>query len=253
MDETRETKEEILKAKLGSEEIDLTKVSDEELDKAMTDEAKDEFVKKVSEDKLDISDLDSEEKDKVVDALTKDKDLASIFGEKKSKEDTVKELCECGFNSDEAEDVYSRESVLKESTSIDKLYEMLHCEGFAIPETDPRDAGVEYHKPIEVKVPDETPIESLEDQKGEKLGDAPDIPEMEYEYEKEAKKMYEASTLKQKFVAPKSHTSYRPSVEIFETSTGETWISYRDFFGKPHNCTKKEADKIIKDLEMVEV
>lgn len=77
----------------------------------------------------------------------------------------------------------------RKKSAIDCIYEMLHCEGAAIPENDPRDSEAEYKKPVEVKIPDETPIESLEKQKGEKLGDAPDIPKMEYGYKEEAKEI----------------------------------------------------------------
>ena len=195
MDETRETKEEILKKKLGSDAVDITSVSDEELDKAITDDAKDEYIKKVSDEKIDASDVPSEEKDKIIAALSGEGGLASIFSEGKSKEEIVKILHECGFNLDEARDVCEREAAIREKSSIDCLYEMLHCEGAAIPETDPRDAGVTYHEPVKVVVPNETPIESLEDQKGEKLGKAPDIPKMEYEYEAEAKEIDEPEQL----------------------------------------------------------
>lgn len=107
MEDIRLEKEEILKTKLGDENINLENVSDEDLDKVVTEEDIDETIKnKTGVENLNVEELSPEEKEKLLGSL-KSGGLEASLVETESKEKILNSLGSLGFKESEAEEIYN--------------------------------------------------------------------------------------------------------------------------------------------------
>jgi hypothetical protein len=181
----RAKEEEIVKDKLGEDakDIDLSGVSDDELEKAVTTEDKKNQIKKdsgveelntdsLSEDQLDqlMSKLSSNEEGASLSECIK-KAIDSSVGE--YEEDTILEALHRKYNLkiSEAQEIFN-EHLKEHETFIDHIYNLF-------------------------KESEECPhVEDLIEETGEKVEGTLDIPEMEYANKKEAKTVPDPVDLK---------------------------------------------------------
>lgn len=181
----RAKEEEIVKDKLGEDakDIDLSGVSDDELEKAVTTEDKKNQIKKdsgveelntdsLSEDQLDqlMSKLSSNEEGASLSECIK-KAIDSSVGE--YEEDTILEALHRKYNLkiSEAQEIFN-EHLKEHETFIDHIYDLF-------------------------KESEECPhVDDLIEETGEKVEGTLDIPEMEYANKKEAKTVPDPVDLK---------------------------------------------------------
>jgi hypothetical protein len=121
----RQGKEAVIKAKLGNkaEDVDLSSVPDEELDKMITDEDKKEVLKKRSGvENLNVDNLSSEELDTLMSKLGKSEDIGELVECMTSVGSSENDILEAikvhtGMKLQEAKNVYTdvlREIKMKE-------------------------------------------------------------------------------------------------------------------------------------------
>lgn len=178
----RNSKEEIVKKKLGSEDIDLSNVKDEDLDKAITDEDKKNLIKDETQTKdLDLDNLKDDQLDNLLGHLDFESKGSSLA---ESIDDAVAYMIKDGYEDKTICDVLKNYVQLK-TDEAEKIYNDIS-------------STLEMVVDIDDKKSKDTPhIEDLEKSEGEKVKE-PDLPEVEYGYEKEAKKEPEAEDISTK-------------------------------------------------------
>lgn len=181
----RAKEEEIVKDKLGEDakDIDLSGVSDDELEKAVTTEDKKNQIKKDSGvEELNTDSLSEEQLDQLMSKLSSNEEGASLsecikkaidssVGE--YEEDIILEALHRKYNLkiSEAQEIFN-EHLKEHETFIDHIYDLF-------------------------KESEECPhVEDLIEETGEKVEGTLDIPEMEYANKKEAKTVPEPVDLK---------------------------------------------------------
>ena len=181
----RAKEEEIVKDKLGEDakDIDLSGVSDDELEKAVTTEDKKNQIKKDSGvEELNTDSLSEEQLDQLMSKLSSNEEGASLsecikkaidssVGE--YEEDIILEALHRKYNLkiSEAQEIFN-EHLKEHETFIDHIYDLF-------------------------KESEECPhVEDLMEETGEKVEGTLDIPEMEYANKKEAKTVPEPVDLK---------------------------------------------------------
>ena len=180
----RAKEEEIVKDKLGEDakDIDLSGVSDDELEKAVTAEDKKNQIKKDSGvEELNTDNLPEEQLDQLMSKLSSEegaslsecikKDIDNSIGE--YEEDTILEALHKKYNLkiSEAQEIFN-EHLKEHETFIDHIYDLF-------------------------KESEECPhVEDLMEETGEKVDGTLDIPEMEYANKKEAKTVPDPVDLK---------------------------------------------------------
>ena len=180
----RAREEEIVKSKLGEDakDIDLSGVSDDELEKAVTAEDKKNQIKKDSGvEELNTDNLPEEQLDQLMSKLSSEegaslsecikKDIDNSIGE--YEEDTILEALHKKYNLkiSEAQEIFN-EHLKEHETFIDHIYDLF-------------------------KESEECPhVEDLIEETGEKVDGTLDIPEMEYANKKEAKTVPDPVDLK---------------------------------------------------------
>ena len=181
----RAKEEEIVKDKLGEDakDIDLSGVSDDELEKAVTTEDKKNQIKKDSGvEELNTDSLSEEQLDQLMSKLSSNEEGASLsecikkaidssVGE--YEEDIILEALHRKYNLkiSEAQEIFN-EHLKEHETFIDHIYNLF-------------------------KESEECPhVEDLMEETGEKVEGTLDIPEMEYANKKEAKTVPEPVDLK---------------------------------------------------------
>ena len=181
----RAKEEEIVKDKLGEDakDIDLSGVSDDELEKAVTTEDKKNQIKKDSGvEELNTDSLSEEQLDQLMSKLSSNEEGASLsecikkaidssVGE--YEEDIILEALHRKYNLkiSEAQEIFN-EHLKEHETFIDHIYNLF-------------------------KESEECPhVEDLIEETGEKVKGTLDIPEMEYANKKEAKTVPEPVDLK---------------------------------------------------------
>ena len=181
----RAKEEEIVKDKLGEDakDIDLSGVSDDELEKAVTTEDKKNQIKKDSGvEELNTDSLSEEQLDQLMSKLSSNEEGASLsecikkaidssVGE--YEEDIILEALHRKYNLkiSEAQEIFN-EHLKEHETFIDHIYDLF-------------------------KESEECPhVEDLIEETGEKVKGTLDIPEMEYANKKEAKTVPEPVDLK---------------------------------------------------------
>lgn len=181
----RAKEEEIVKDKLGEDakDIDLSGVSDDELEKAVTTEDKKNQIKKDSGvEELNTDSLSEEQLDQLMSKLSSNEEGASLsecikkaidssVGE--YEEDIILEALHRKYNLkiSEAQEIFN-EHLKEHETFIDHIYNLF-------------------------KESEECPhVEDLIEETGEKVEGTLDIPEMEYANKKEAKTVPEPVDLK---------------------------------------------------------
>ena len=181
----RAKEEEIVKDKLGEDakDIDLSGVSDDELEKAVTTEDKKNQIKKDSGvEELNTDSLSEEQLDQLMSKLSSNEEGASLsecikkaidssVGE--YEEDIILEALHRKYNLkiSEAQEIFN-EHLKEHETFIDHIYDLF-------------------------KESEECPhVEDLIEETGEKVEGTLDIPEMEYANEKEAKTVPDPVDLK---------------------------------------------------------
>lgn len=130
----RAGKEEVVKAKLGDEaqDIDLSSISDEDLEKVVTDEDKDEALKAATGvENLDVSNLSDEEKDALLGKVSESADIDEIIEclslVNGSEHDIVEAIhVHTGMKMEEAREVYEDRLSEKKASAVDTLYHILH-------------------------------------------------------------------------------------------------------------------------------
>lgn len=186
MDENvRAKEEEIVKGKLGDDakDIDLSGISDDELEKAVTEEDKKEQIKKDSGvEELNTDSLSDEQLNQLMGKLSSNEEGASLSEcIKKAIDDSVNDYEEgvilealhrkFNLKISEAQDLFN-EHLREHETFIDYIYNIF-TESEACPH-----------------------IKDLIEETGEKVEGTLDIPEMEYANEKEAKTVPDPIDLK---------------------------------------------------------
>ena len=202
----RQKKEDIVKDKLGNEEIDLSGIDDDNLDKAITTEDKENLIKKeTGAEDLDIENLPEDQVDSLLGHITKQEEstevdeidtLVETLCEENKDQEEIEEALEnkFGLKQEEAENVY-KVSFNEKDTYIDKLYDAIKesedpfkaVQGIAIARDDERD-NIQSEEPVKIDVPENVDhVEDLKDQTGEKIGKKIEEPEVVYANKEEAK------------------------------------------------------------------
>lgn len=206
--DVRNKEEEIIKNKVGIENLNFEKVSDEDIEKVVTKEDKAEAIKRDSgAEDLNIENLPDDQVDALLKNLKNKESSSSSLSESRSMINSIDEIIDCmsavqsteedivealkvnaGLKIEEAQKICNSRLTEKESF-IEKEYEKLKESiiGIAVAENDERDE-VKKSKPSEVKIPQEVDhIEDLKNIKGKEKEEKLDIPEVEYANKKEAK------------------------------------------------------------------
>lgn len=186
-DVARDKKEEIIKSKINTEDakdVDLSKIPDEDIDKLLTAEDKEEYIKaKADTPDLKLDNLSDEQVDSLLSKIEVDENSSSLH---ESEKELIEALSkEEHFKLDEAERVY-RDYLNSKESFIDYMYEKLEELGDDVYNID----VTSIMKDLDLTVTEAgecDPQEELADQTGEKLGNKPDLPEMEYANMKDAK------------------------------------------------------------------
>lgn len=182
-EDIRDKEEIIIKNKLGEEDIDLSGISDDDLDKVVSKEDKEDFIKKASNaEDLQLGNLPDDQVDALLSKITNEEGGSSLT-EKQIVEALSKEM---DFKLDEAQKVY--EDHLNEKTYfIDRLYESFEACDEDIEKLDMVSIMADIDLTPEVMVNESDPQKELQDQTGEKIGKGHDLPDMEYANMKDAK------------------------------------------------------------------
>lgn len=176
-EDTRDTKELLLKKKLGEEDIDLSTITDEDLDSLVTNKDKEEYIKATADSPdLNLESLPDEQVDSLLGSLDPEKKEASL------SEKVVVSRC---FKESEARNIH-KYCMRGKRSFINNLYEtFMKADG----DFDKIDLSSIMKKsdltPAIAGLVD--PQKDLEDQKGEKIGKTPEKPEVIYANMEDAK------------------------------------------------------------------
>lgn len=224
----RNSKEEIVKKKLGSEDIDLSNVKDEDLDKAITDDDKKNLIKDETQTKdLNLDNLKDDQLDNLLGHLNFE-DKGSSLAE--SIDDAVAYMIKDGYEDKTICDVLENYVQIK-SDEAKKI-----CKDIA----DSLGVDLDVEKTvvdIDDKKSEDTPhIDDLEKSEGEKVK-KPDLPKVEYGYEKEAKKEPEAEDISTK----KEESTLKSKIKTLKEGKDEV-IHY---YYKDEEISGEDAEKLL--------